>query len=154
MLVSTEDVTSVNLILYIIKARVIAVGDNRMALCLECVKVVYHLASEEGASIFERWLIDNHLCTLCLDSLHDALDGRLAEVVAVRFHRQAIYTYHAVVLLGGIETIVIGIAVIACLLEHGIGDIILASTVALHDCLVLLDKLVTIYFTITPLNRL
>ena len=45
-LVPAEDVSCIDLILYVIKARVVAVGYNRMALCLECFKVVLNAASK------------------------------------------------------------------------------------------------------------
>ena len=54
-----------------------------MALCLEGFKVVLYSATEEGAALFQRWLIDDYLCTLCLDTFHDTLDGRLSEVITV-----------------------------------------------------------------------
>ena len=38
-------------------------------------------------------------------------------------------------LLAGIIAVGIGIAVIACLLEYGISNIVLSGTVALYDCL-------------------
>ena len=38
-------------------------------------------------------------------------------------------------LLAGIIAVGIGIAVIACLLEYGISNIVLTGTVALYDCL-------------------
>ena len=61
-----------------------------MALCLECLQVIDNFAAKEGATLFQCWLIDDDLSTLCLDTFHDALNGRLAEVVGIGFHRQAI----------------------------------------------------------------
>ncbi len=82
-----------------------------MALCLELLQVVHHLAAEEGAAVFEGWLINDYLCTLCLDALHDALDGTLAEVVGVRLHREAVDSYYAVVLLARVKAVVISMVV-------------------------------------------
>ena len=106
-----------------------------MALSLESGQVIDNLAAKEGAAIFECWFIDNHLCTLCLDTLHDALNCRLAEVVGIGFHRQAIDTDHTIVLLACIIAVIISIAIITCLLENGISDIVLTGTVTLYDCL-------------------
>ena len=57
--------------------------DDGVALCLELCQVVDHLAAEECGAVFKGWLVDDDLSTLSLDTLHDALNGRLAEVVAV-----------------------------------------------------------------------
>ena len=75
LLISTEYISCINLILYIIQASIVAVGDDGMALCLEGFEVVLYSTAEEGAALFQGWLIDDYLCTLCLDTLHDALDG-------------------------------------------------------------------------------
>ena len=56
-------------------------------------------------------VVDDDLGSLRLDALHDALDGALAEVIAVRLHRQAIDTDGAGMLPRLIVNIVIGIAV-------------------------------------------
>ena len=82
-LVTTEDVARIDLVLNIVKASIIAVGDEGLTLCLELIEVIDHLAAEECGAVFKGWLVDNHLSTLSLDTLHDALDGRLAEVVGV-----------------------------------------------------------------------
>ena len=82
-LISAEYISSINLILYIIQTSIVAVGDDGMTLCLEDIKVVLYSATKEGAVFFQGWLIDDDLCTHCLDTLHDALDGTLAEVIAV-----------------------------------------------------------------------
>ena len=90
LLVSSEDVSCIYLILYIIKAGIIAVGDDGICLCLELGEVVNNEAAEEGAAVFNGWLIDDNVGSLGLDALHDALYGRLAEVVGVGLHGQAI----------------------------------------------------------------
>ena len=63
-----------------------------MRLLLEFLQVVYYEAAEEGAAVFEGGLVDDDLGTLGFDALHDALDGTLAEVVAVALHREAVDT--------------------------------------------------------------
>ena len=72
-------------------------GDTLLKCCMDsnvkkCLQVIDYFAAKEDAAIFECWLINDHLCTLYLDTLHDALNGRLAEVVGIGFHRQAIDT--------------------------------------------------------------
>ena len=91
-LISSKYIPGIYLILYIIQTDIIAVGDDGMALCLESCQVIDNLAAEEGATLFECWFIDDDLCTLCLDTLHDALNCRLAEVIGIGFHCQAIDT--------------------------------------------------------------
>lgn len=75
LLVSSEYISCINLILYIIQTSIVAVSDDGMALCLEGFEVVLYSATKEGAALFQGWLIDDNLSTLCLDTLHDALDG-------------------------------------------------------------------------------
>ena len=43
-----------------------------LALCLESIHIIYHLTTKESTAILQSWLIDDNLCTLCLDTLHDA----------------------------------------------------------------------------------
>ena len=47
-LVTAEDVACIDLVLYIVKDLVIAVGDDSLALTLEIIQIVYHLTAEEG----------------------------------------------------------------------------------------------------------
>ena len=68
-LVSPENISCVNLILHIIQTDIVAVGDDGMALCLEGFEVVLYSTTKEGAALFQGWLIDDDLCTLCLDTL-------------------------------------------------------------------------------------
>ena len=82
-LVSSKNISSIYLLLHIIQTSIIAVGYNCLALLLEGFEVILYSTTEEGAAFFQGWLIDNDLSALCLDTLHDALNGRLAEVIAV-----------------------------------------------------------------------
>ena len=134
-LISSENISGIYLVLHVIQTDIVAVGDNGMALRLELPHVVHHSTSEEGCAILQGWLVDDDLGSLRLDALHDALDGTLSEVVGIRLHREAIHTYHTGVLLAGIITIIIGIAIIPRLLQHRIGDVVLSRSIALHDCL-------------------
>lgn len=86
-LVSSEDVTSVDLILDVIEAGVVAVSDDGVAAGFEGGEVVDDETAEEGGAVLEGGLVDDDLCSFGFDALHYALDGTLAEVVGVRLHR-------------------------------------------------------------------
>ena len=75
ILISSKNISCIDLILHIIQTNIVAVGDDGMALCLEYFEVVLYSTAEEGAAFFQSWLIDNYLSTLCLNTLHDTLDG-------------------------------------------------------------------------------
>ena len=91
-LIPPKYISGIYFLLYIIQTDIIAVGDNGMTLSLESSQVIDNLAAEEGATLFECWLINDDLRTLCLDTFHDALNGRLAEVIGIGFHCQTIDT--------------------------------------------------------------
>ena len=80
-LVPSEDVSRIYLLLHVVKVSVIAVGDDGLALCLEGVEVVHHLAAEEGAAILQGGFVDDDLRALGFYSFHHALYRGLAEVV-------------------------------------------------------------------------
>lgn len=88
--VSSEYIPGIYLLLHVIKTGFIAVCDDGMDLGLERRQVVDHLAAEKSAAVFKCRLVDDNLCALCLDAFHDSLNGRLAEVVGVGLHREAI----------------------------------------------------------------
>ena len=104
-----------------------------MALLLEGVQIVYDFASKESGAVLQSRLVDDHSCTLCLDTLHDALDGRLAEVVGVGLHRQAVDTYNTFFLIRLIETISVAITIISRLMQHLVRYKILSCTVAFDN---------------------
>lgn len=82
-LISSENIPCINLILHIVQTNIIAVCNDSLTLHLKLCQVVYDLASKERAAILKCWLVDDDLSPLCLNSLHDALNGRLAEIVRV-----------------------------------------------------------------------
>ena len=96
--VSSENIAGIHLIIYIIQGRVVAVGNDGLTLRLEGCQVIDYPTAKECGAVLEGWLIDDDLCTFRLDALHDALDGRLAEVVGIGLHGETIDTYHAGVL--------------------------------------------------------
>ena len=132
-LVSLEDVSGVNFFANVIEGGVVAVGDDGLGLALEICKVVDHLAAEEGAVVGECWLIDDYICSFCFDALHNALDGTLAEVVAVALHRETIHSDCYRRLLGSV-LVLGGVVVPAGAAEDGIGDVVFPGAVALNDC--------------------
>lgn len=90
ILVSLEDVSCVDFFFHVVEAGVVAVGDDCLAAAFKCCEVVYYLGAEEGTSIFEGWLVDNHLRSFGFDALHNTLYGAVAEVVGVGLHRQTV----------------------------------------------------------------
>lgn len=66
LLVSPEDISCIYLILYIIQTSIIAVGDNRLALRLESIHIIHHLATKEGGTVLQCRLVDNHSAPFAL----------------------------------------------------------------------------------------
>ena len=130
-LISLENVPCIYLVFHVIQAGIIAVGDDGGGLPLERIEVVNNFAAEEGVAVRQSWLIDDNRCTLGLDALHNALDGRLAEVVGVALHRQAVHADDYFFLLIGFPAGIF--MVIPGFLQHGVGDVVLARAVALDD---------------------
>ena len=131
--VSPENVSCVDFFLYIVQTGVVSVGDDSLALGLEGFEIVYDSAAEEGAAIFECRLIDDDLCAFRFDAFHDALDGGLAEVVAVRLHRQPVYADGAFPFLVRRVVAAVVVAIVACLAKHPVGDKVFACSVAFHN---------------------
>ena len=104
-----------------------------MAHLLKPSEVVHHGTAKKRATVLQCRLIDDHTGTFRLDTLHHALDRRLTEVVTVRFHRQAIDSDHAILLLRVLKVVPVAVAVIAGLAQYLIGDEVLAGTITLHD---------------------
>ena len=88
-LIAAEEVAGIDLIFHVVEDGVVAVGDDGSGLGLELGEVVDDATAEEGGAVLEGGLIDNDLRALGFDALHDALDGRLTEVVGVGFHGEA-----------------------------------------------------------------
>ena len=74
-LIPAEDVARVDFVFHVIQTIIETVGDDGMTLGLELFEVVDDLAAEEGGAVLKGWLVDDDLGSLCLDALHDALDG-------------------------------------------------------------------------------
>ena len=80
-LIASEDVARVDFLLHVFQTVVEAVGNDGLALKLKLFEIVNNFTAEECCAVFKSWLVDNDLSTLCLYTLHDALNGRLTEVV-------------------------------------------------------------------------
>lgn len=130
--ISPKQISCIYFFLHIFEAFVEAVGDDGAALRLKGGEVVHHAAAEEGGAIFEGGFVDDDLCALGFHALHNALDGRLAEVVGVALHRQAVHADDA--FAGLLAVLVVArIVVPARLAQHGVGDVVLTRAVALDD---------------------
>ena len=102
-----------------------------MRFSLELLQIVHHEAPEEGRSVFEGRLVDNHRGALRLDALHDTLDGALTEIVGIRLHRQAVDADHYLVLL--VLRILRRVAVGSRDIQHAVRNEILPRPVRLHN---------------------
>ena len=91
-LIPSKDVSGIDLIFDIIQDGIVAVGDDVVALALELIEVVHDRIAEVGGAVVEGGLIDDDGCALVFEALHDALNGRLAEVVGAGLHGEAVYS--------------------------------------------------------------
>lgn len=81
--VSSKNIPRINLFLHVIETSIITVGDDSLALSFELYYIIHYFTAEECAIILKRRFVDDYLGSLCLNALHYALNGRLAEVVRV-----------------------------------------------------------------------
>lgn len=73
-LISAEQIPCIDLILYIVKTRTVAVRNNRLTHGLELRKIVDNETAEERLPVLQSRLINNDRRPFCLDPLHDALN--------------------------------------------------------------------------------
>lgn len=133
ILISSENVSSVNFVLYIVQAFVVAVGNDGLAQLLKLFEIIDHQTAKECGSVLERRFVDNDLCALCLDAFHHTLNAALAEIVAIALHCQAIDSDGAGFLFLCTIIILVGIVIITSLVEHTVGNEILSGSVTFHD---------------------
>ena len=93
-LIAFKNVPSINLVMDVVEAGVIPICDDGLGHFLEFLQVVDDETAEEGGAVFEGGFVDDDLGALCLDALHDALDGALAEVVGIGLHGEAVDANH------------------------------------------------------------
>ena len=79
--IPAEQISCIDFFFDVIEYWIVAVSYYAAALLFEFLQVIYDEAAEESRSVFEGWLIYNDLSAFSLDTFHDALDGRLSEVV-------------------------------------------------------------------------
>ena len=90
-LISSEEVSCINFVLYISEFIGKTICNNNITVCLESVKIFFNFASKESI-ISQSWFINDNLCTFGFQALHDTLNRRLAEVIGVGLHSKAVYT--------------------------------------------------------------
>lgn len=96
--------------------------------------IIDYFAAKEGGAVFQGRLINDDRSALCFDTLHDALDGGLAEVVGIGFHGEAVHANHDFLLLGFFDRgIAFTVSVRAGDFQHFVRDIIFPGTIALYN---------------------
>ncbi|ODA40162.1 hypothetical protein DSBG_3019 [Desulfosporosinus sp. BG] len=133
ILISLEDVSCVHLNLYIIQTSIITVCNNRIATLLKLIQVIDDYAAEEGGTIFQSWLVDNHSRAFSFDTLHNTLNGALAEVIGIRLHGQTENTDDHRFFLALVIEVILVISIIPSHLKNTICNEIFSRSVALHN---------------------
>lgn len=98
---------------------------------LELGEIVDYAASKEGGAIRESRFVDDEGCALRLNTLHDALDGRLTEVVGVGLHGETIHADNDFMFAGLIPGTVVGVA--SSHFQNAVSDEVLSGPVGFHD---------------------
>ena len=78
-----ENISRINFLFDIIQALVIAGCDDGVAHFLELSQIDDNQTAKERNTNLQGRHIDNHSRALGLDALHDALNGRLTEIVGI-----------------------------------------------------------------------
>lgn len=115
-----------------IQAIITAIRNNSPTLLLENIQIVNQLTAEEGGAILAGGLVEDSFGLLGLEPLHAPLNGRLAEVVGVRLHRQPVNAHHRM-FLGGIAVAVRFIA--PCHFQNPLSNIRLPGSGGFHNAL-------------------
>ena len=131
-LIAFKQISCIDLLHHIVKGRVIAVGDDGVGAALEGGEVVHDLGAEEGGAVGEGRFVDDNRSAFGLDALHDALDGGLAEVVGAGLHGKTEDPDGDFAFAGSAPGVLAAVAVIACLLQHAVRDVVLARPVRIH----------------------
>lgn len=124
MLIAAEEVAGVDLLRDVGEVVGPAVGDDHVAAGLERLEVSRHLGTEELVPLVGG-LVDDHRNTLCLDALHNALDGARAKVIGTALHSKAVDTDH------GLRDALVDEPVDP--LQHLVRHEVLAGGVGVHD---------------------
>ena len=94
--IDSEKIASVDFFRDILQVFAPVVCQDDIALFLERVQVADDAAVEEQV-IFHARFVDDELDALCLQPLHDPLNGGLHEIVGSGLHRQAVATGYSAV---------------------------------------------------------
>ena len=84
-LIPGVNISRINLLDHVTEFLTLPVGDDNIGQAFEFVKIPDDTAAEEGFFLQCR-LVNHHFNAFCLDTLHDALDGALAEIIGVGLH--------------------------------------------------------------------
>ena len=104
-----------------------------MAHFLELSQIIDHQATKEGVAIFQSRLINHNRRALSLDALHDALNGTLAEVIAVTLHGQTVHTDGHRLFLFLVVLVIFVIAVVTSQLQDTISDEVFTSSITFDN---------------------
>ena len=133
-LITTEKISCIYLLLYIVQTAVIPVGNDGLAHLLELRKVIDHLAAEERTAVLQSRLVDNHRSSFRLDPLHHAQDAALAEVIGFALHGQAEYTYYTCFFFIFTVVTFIIIVIISCHRKYLISNKIFSRPIRFYNC--------------------
>lgn len=133
-LITTEKISCIYLLLYIVQTAVIPVGNDGLAHLLELRKVIDHLAAEERIAVLQSRLVDNHRSSFRLDPLHHAQDAALAEVIEIALHGQAEYTFYTCFFFIFTVVTFIIIVIISCHRKYLISNKIFSRPIRFYNC--------------------
>ena len=77
VLVSAEQIARVDLLLNIVQATIVTVGNDSLTTLLELLKVVHDLAAKESRTILQSRFVNDDRCAFGFDALHDTLNRGL-----------------------------------------------------------------------------
>lgn len=80
MLVTAKEIAGVDFVCHILKLFCHTVGDNDVGLLFESGEITFQARVEEGV-FFHHRLVNDHFNAFRLDTLHNPLNGRRAEVI-------------------------------------------------------------------------
>ena len=84
-LIPGVNISRINLLDHVAEFLTLPVGNNDIGQAFEFIKIPNNAAAEEGFFLQCR-LVNHHFNAFGLDTLHDALDGALAEIIGVGLH--------------------------------------------------------------------
>ena len=131
MLIAPKQVAGVDLIRHIVQTGVVTIGYDGLGNRLELVQISDHTAAKERGAGWQRWFVDHHRGALGLDAFHHALNGGVAEIVGVGFHRHSVDADDDFLFPFCVPAAVCLIR--AGKLQHPVGNKVLSCAVGFHD---------------------